>query len=204
MGRLPPTSAGFVRFDFCKSCRTPQYQGRRFRALLPHSTCRNISSSNQLLDLSAAFSAANESHKVTLWCAHLWVFPHSKPCMSVSAHTAFRRSQILLLTGSSPPAAQPFRCQSGCYCHSECLSANDWRLFLRPHYKGFFGRAAALSRDKSHLFQFLFFRDYRFTVCRHSAFRPFLVPIFLSVHNPLRLSCEPVRREAPVTLQGLS
>ena len=33
---------------------------------------------------------------------------------------------------------------------------------------------------------------------------PFLVPIFLSVHGPLRLSYEPVRWEAPVTLQGFS
>ena len=47
LGKLPPTSAGSVRFDFCKSCRTPQYQGRRFRALPRHSTCRNISSSSQ-------------------------------------------------------------------------------------------------------------------------------------------------------------
>ena len=33
---------------------------------------------------------------------------------------------------------------------------------------------------------------------------PFLVPIFLSMHNPLRLSYEPVRWEVPVTLQGFS
>lgn len=43
-----------------------------------------------------------------------------------------------------------------------------------------------------------------FIVCNHSTSRTFYVPIFLSVHDALRLSFRPVCLVAPVTLQGIS
>ena len=73
------------------------------------------------------------------------------------------------------------------------------------YYHRFAGRAAALRWTRAVCYALeALFHNRRFIARSGSTFHPFLVPIFLSVHNPLRLSYEPVRWEAPVTLQGLS
>lgn len=72
------------------------------------------------------------------------------------------------------------------------------------YYHCFIGRAAALSRIKTACFIADVFAVTASSCADTQRPEPFLVPIFLSVHFPLRLSYEPVRWEVPVTLQGFS
>ena len=72
------------------------------------------------------------------------------------------------------------------------------------YYPRFTGHAAALSRVKTACFIADVFAVTASSCADTQRHEPFLVPIFLSVHNPLRLSYEPVRWEVPVTLQGFS
>ena len=72
------------------------------------------------------------------------------------------------------------------------------------YYPRFTGHAAALSRTKTACSIADVFAVTASSCADTQRPEPFLVPIFLSIHGPLRLSYEPVRWEVPVTLQGFS